>query len=549
MDLEKSGLTPETIEASGIYSVCPADINKTLGKNIPVKSLMAIPYPDTPFVRYKLFPPTKFPQDDKPRKYYQPPGSSIYLYQPPGFDPNGEVIRITEGEKKALEGTQEGLNVAGLGGIWNFAYKDDSDKPILIDALKNIPWAGKMVELVPDGDFQKNPSVCHAVFRLGSLLEKEGAKVSVVRLPGDEKLDSFLCGHSVEAFSSLELLTLEDRIFRPAQVQEYGLIHAIRGSVLGLKDFLSLEIKPQPYILKPILKPGSQAMIFSKRGLGKTMLATSIAVAVTHNVPIGRWIPECPVGVLYVDAEMSTEEFQKRMQSLTRGLPDPVAPLEILSSEWFERLGFPRPNLTDANWRNAIYSYLSEGKYKLLILDCHTALTPGLDESSQKETSAISWWLVSIRFLGVSTILLHHAGKSGDQRGSTGREDFLDVIIQLLPPKGYHQEDGCNVDVILTKTRSIWGADASPFNFKIVPVGDGLTWATKEKDASKKDIIIAMLGQKIPAADIASSLEVNRAYVYKVKNDAIQDGYLAKKGGFTTDGEIKFGGVEIEEFL
>lgn len=149
----------------------------------------------------------------------------------------------------------------------------------------------------------------------------------------------------------------------------------------------------------------------------------------------------------------------------------------------------------------------------------------------------------------MSVILIHHAGKAGDQRGSSGREDFLDVSIQLVSPKGYQQEDGCNVDVILTKARSIWGEEAKPFNFRIIPSGEGLTWATKEKDAPKKDVIIAMLGQKIPATDIATSLNKSRGYVYKVKDEAIKQGYLEKDGGFTAEGEVQFGKVEIEGFL
>lgn len=550
MDLERSGLTSETIKASGIYSVVPGEINKILGKNVAVNSLMAIPYPGTDFIRYKLFPPCKLSaKDDKPRKYHQAAGSPIYLYLPPDFDRDGEIIRITEGEKKSLKGTQEGLNVCGLGGIWNFAFKDNSGNPLLIDALKNIEWPGRKAELIPDGDFQKNPSVCHAVFRLGSLLEREGATVNIVRLLGDAKLDDYLCTHSVESFSQLELLTLKDRIFRPAKVQEYGLIEAIRASGLGLKDFINLEIAPRPYILKRILQPGTLGMIYSKRGLGKTMLALSIAIAVTHNVSIGKWTPENPVATLYVDAEMPAEDLQKRLRSLTAGLPDPVAPLEILSSEWCEREGWPRPNLADEKWRNALYSYLAEGKFKLLILDCHAALTPGLDENSKQENDAVSWWLLSLRFLGVAVILLHHAGKGGDQRGSTGREDFLDLVIQLQNPKGYHHEDGCNVDVALTKARSIWGSDARPFNFRIIPAGDGLTWSTLEKDRPKKDIIIAMLGVKIPAADVAASLEISRQFVYKVKNDAVRDGFLEEKGGFTAEGKSQFGMVEIDNFL
>ncbi|MFH0812218.1 MAG: AAA family ATPase [Pseudomonadota bacterium] len=556
MDLQKSGLTPETIQASGIYSVVPSDIGKILaGRNgSAVNSLMAIPYPGCNFQRYKLFPPCKLSsKDEKPRKYYQAPGSPIFLYSPPGFDSNSPVIRISEGEKKSLKGSQEGLNVCGLGGIWNFAFKDEMGLPQLIDALVQIDWTIKEVEIIPDGDFQKNPSVCHAVFRLGSLLEKKGAKVRVVRLPDDSKLDSYLCTHSVEAFSQLELLTLDDRIFRSAAVKEEGLVLALEKCCLQARDFLKKEIPARPYILKPLLKPGSLILIYSLRGVGKTMLATSIAIAITYNVPIGKWEPESPAGVLFIDAEMSSEEYQDRLRKLTTGLPDPIAPLTILSGEWMEREGWPRINLINREWREAIYSYLKHSYHKVLILDNLAALTPGIDESSIQEWGQINDWLLSLRFLGVAVILIHHAGKSGDQRGTSGREDSLDVSLRLSRiTESSDENSGCEFDATFTKARSIFGEEAMPFRFKIIPLpmGDGLTWTVETKGNVNKRMAIAMLGKGMSNKEIAGSLKVSPAYISMVKKKAIQDGFLidedGKKVKFTDAGEAEFGEVKID---
>jgi putative DNA primase/helicase len=555
-DLEKSGLTSETIMTSGIYSVTPSDIGKILsgGNGAAVNSLMAIPYPRYNFTRYKLFPPCKLSaKDEKPRKYYQPPGSPLYLYMPAEFDLNFPIIRVTEGEKKSLRGCQEGLNVCGLGGIWNFAFKDETGLPQLIDALQQIDWSTKEVELIPDGDFQKNPSVCHAVFRLGSLLEKKGAKVKIVRLPDDSKLDSYLCTHSVEAFSQLKLLTLDDRIFRPAQVKEEGLIFALQKCCLQAKDFLQKEIPPRPYILKPLLKPGSLILIYSLRGIGKTMLATSIAIAITYNVPIGKWEPESPAGVLYIDAEMSSEEYQDRLRKLTTGLPDPGAPLTVLSGEWMEREGWPRVNLINREWREAIYSFLKNSNHGVLILDNLAALTPGIDESSIQEWGQINDWLLSLRFLGVAVILIHHAGKSGDQRGTSGREDALDVSLKLSrATESSDENSGCEFDATFTKARSIFGEEAMPFRFKIVPlpIGDGLTWAVETKGNVNKRLAIAMLGKGMSNKEIAETLKVHKSYITKVKKRAIQDGFLTDEDGktakFTEAGEAEFEEVKID---
>jgi len=556
MDLTKSGLTEETITASGIRSVPPRDIEKIIRANGSLRSLMAIPYPGTNFIRYKLFPPCKLSaKDAKPRKYYQPPGSPICLYIPPAFDAKGPVIRITEGEKKALKGTQEELNVLGLGGIWNFASKDDNDQPQLIDALTSINWDGREVKLVPDGDFQLNPSVCHAVYRLGVMLTKEGALVRVVRLPGSSKLDDYLCGHSVESFCQLNLLDLDDRIFRGAQIREEGLGVAIRSAILDLGRFVGLRIEKRPYILRPILRPGTLGMIFSPAGYGKTMFSLALAIAVTYGVPVGEWEAETPVKTLYIDAEMAGDDLQKRLLSLTHGLGEPVAPLHVWSSDYAEREGWPRPILTNKDFRQAIYDHVSDEKYGLVILDNKAALAPGIDESSKKDWDEINQWLLSLRFLGISALMVHHAGKSGQQRGTSGVEDSLDFILRLEHPSDYAEEDGCDIDVSFQKARAIFGPDAAPLNFKLKKTadGDGLTWVVTPKEAKKDALIIAMLGNGKSVTETAKGVKVTKGYVSRIKGKAISDGYLEtdekdrKRMRFTLAGKLSFGDVEIEE--
>jgi hypothetical protein len=554
LDLEKSGLNTETIRASGIHSVVPGDINSILRVNGNIRSLMAIPYPGTNFTRYKLFPPCRLsPKDEKPRKYYQPPGSPICLYTPPGFDPKSPVIRITEGEKKSLRGCQEDLNVCGLGGIWNFASKDDNDRPQLIDGLASISWEGKEVELIPDGDFQMNPSVCHAVYRLASMLKKEGAKVKIVRLPANSKLDDYLCTHPIEAFCQLELLDLDNRIFRGAQIKEDGLGVAIRSAILGLGNFLDLNIERRPYILKPILRPGTLGMIYSPPGYGKTMFTLALAIAATYSVPVGEWETETAVKTLYIDAEMASDDLQERLRSLTLGLHSPDSPLHVWSSDYAEREGWPRPVLTNKEYRQAIYDFVSQEKYGLVMLDNKAALAPGIDESSKKDWDDINQWLLSLRFLGIAVILLHHAGKSGAQRGTSGVEDSLDFILKLEHPSDYQEEDGCDIDVSFQKARSIFGPDAAPFNFKLVktPMGDGLTWVVTPKEAKKDVSIIAMLGNGATVTEVGISMKVTKGYVSRVKSKAINDGYLEvddekkRKVVFTAAGRREFGGVEI----
>jgi hypothetical protein len=76
-DLRKSGLSDQTIQEAGIYSVPPCEIAKKLAFNSPkIGSLLAFPYPGCEFERYKPFPPLP------DRKYHQKANTGTHLYIP-----------------------------------------------------------------------------------------------------------------------------------------------------------------------------------------------------------------------------------------------------------------------------------------------------------------------------------------------------------------------------------------------------------------------------------------------------------------------------------
>jgi hypothetical protein len=159
-DLRKSGLSDETIEQAGLYSVRPNDIKKVTGI-VKVESMLAIPY--TPeFTRYKVFPTTLKVQGKKHR-YTQPKGTGVHVYVPPAaratLQDTANPLGLVEGEKKALKACQEGVMCLAIGGLWNWL-----DAGRLTPELKDIPWKGRHVTLYPDSDVWKRPDLlvhCH----------------------------------------------------------------------------------------------------------------------------------------------------------------------------------------------------------------------------------------------------------------------------------------------------------------------------------------------------------------------------------------------------
>lgn len=106
-DLNRSGITDETIKGAGIKSVRPADINKKLGFSVcGIQSMYEIPY-DNEYARFKVFyeKNQKLNSDgsEKP-KYLCRKESGNHLYIPlqvrPVLREQSIPLLITEGEKR-----------------------------------------------------------------------------------------------------------------------------------------------------------------------------------------------------------------------------------------------------------------------------------------------------------------------------------------------------------------------------------------------------------------------------------------------------------------
>jgi AAA domain/Winged helix-turn-helix DNA-binding len=90
----------------------------------------------------------------------------------------------------------------------------------------------------------------------------------------------------------------------------------------------------------------------------------------------------------------------------------------------------------------------------LVIFDNLSSLRSGIDENDNSALDGFLRWLLALRHKGYAILLIHHAGKGGDQRGASRLEDFLDTTVKLLQPsKEKSQEGGACFDWAFTKTR------------------------------------------------------------------------------------------------
>ena len=284
--------------------------------------------------------------------------------------------------------------------------------------------------------------------------------------------------------------------------------------VINLADFAAEALPQRQYVLAPILPDRGLAMLYAPRGVGKTQVAVNIGWAVACGQPFLSWYAPKPRPVLYIDGEMPQELLQERVKAMMA-----PAPCEPPHPNFFRLLSLDRQelgvslNLALGEHQAAVEAHLDH--VELLILDNISTLV-----NSGRENDAESWnemqaWLLKLRRMGKTVLLIHHAGRSGNARGTSKREDVLDTIIQLKHPEDYDPEDGARFEVHLTKARGIYGDDALPFEAKLDVIDGRDQWTFNLLQDAVLDQVEELSRAGGTVRDIAEQLGLSRSKVHR----------------------------------
>ncbi|MQY58198.1 MAG: AAA family ATPase [Clostridia bacterium] len=314
-------------------------------------------------------------------------------------------------------------------------------------------------------------------------------------------------------------------------------------TILPAGEFLKIETPEKKTILSPWLKEKQIILISGWRGVGKTWLALSLLDSITRKKSFGSWKAETPVNCLYLDAEMAKQDLDERLLMLN---PDQErqSQLSIYSSELANILGDPRPCLFDLTWQALFKDFLIVNQINLWVADNITSLTPGLDENAKSEWDSVNQWLLELRFSGITTILIHHLGKGGTQRGTSAREDNIDISIQLNYPPGYVDTDGCKFELKFTKTRLRHSElkDISDLQLQLIEDEKGRstwTYASIRKETARE--VLIRLDRGDSQAIIAADLNITPARVSQIKMGAQRDKKLDSGKKLTDKGKQAIG--------
>jgi putative DNA primase/helicase len=146
-----------------------------------------------------------------------------------------------------------------------------------------------------------------------------------------------------------------------------------------------------------------------------------------------------------------------------------------------------------------------------LTLDNLSSLTAVIRDNDAESWNPIQEWLLRLRRRGVSVLLIHHAGKGGEQRGTSRREDVLDTSISLRRPSDYVPPEGARFEVHFEKARGIHGDRAKPFEAKL-EVRDGANvWTIREIEDVNYARVKALLEDELSIRDIADETGLSKS--------------------------------------
>ncbi len=419
-------------------------------------------------------------------------------------------VVLCEGEKAADALTQAGICATTSGGSTSALKADWS------------PLANRTVLIWPDAD---EPGMKYAVECAAQLADVARSVTTIdpfkiSQNEGDDAYD-WLQKHCNITYAQLFCFVQLARDTRvPADTKSSSL------STVDVYDFLQQNLPTRGMLLAPIISEQSINQLYGWRGCGKTFVALEIAWAVATGTSAFGWTAESARRVIYLDGEMPCAEIQKRLKFLQSASARAPAPgyFHLLTPDLqLARL----PDLSDRDAQASLDQLIGEAD--LIIVDNISSWVRG---AAGRENDGESWvpvgeWALEWRRKGKAILFVHHSGKGGAQRGTSRREDILDLVIALRQPADYEPSQGCRVEFRFEKSRHVAGDALKPFVAQLhIDDAGRRRWQTTDAKSSQESQVLEFLRSGMSQTEIARELGVNRSTICRAEQKLRASGDL-----------------------
>lgn len=311
---------------------------------------------------------------------------------------------------------------------------------------------------------------------------------------------------------------------------EGGLVNGVKPATRAfiaadLAELMAYKFRTREALLSPWLRTQSLSLVHAWRGVGKTHVALNVAYAVASGGNWLGWAASAPRKVLYLDGEMPGASIQQRLSAIreTATFEPSSGYLRILTPDM--QPNGVTPNLATVEGRKAVNEMI-EPDTALIVVDNLSALVRGAGpENDAQSWEMVADWALQLRARGHAILFVHHSGKNGNQRGTSKKEDILDVVLALRRPSGYEIREGARFEIHFEKEREHRGSDVSPIEARLCEDEQGTSrWLWHTVEDAEMLRAAALKGEGASQAEIAAELGKSRHQVARLIRRAHESG-------------------------
>ena len=280
----------------------------------------------------------------------------------------------------------------------------------------------------------------------------------------------------------------------------------------------------QTALVAPFLPEKGLGMVYGPRGIGKTHLTLGIGYAISTGAEFLRWSAPKPRRVVIIDGEMPAVVLQERLAAIAAvASVEPPGPdyLRFIALDMQADRGLDLSN--DADQLDLEHAIRDA---EVLLIDNISTLVSGGRENEAESWLPVQQWALAQRRAGRSVLFMHHAGKGGQQRGTSRREDVLDTVISLRTPADHSPDQGARFEVHYEKSRGFHGEDAKPFEAALSSGG----WSTRDLADADMARVVALTADGLSVREIAEETTFSKTKVSRLQQKARDAGLVGNTG-------------------
>jgi hypothetical protein len=195
--------------------------------------------------------------------------------------------------------------------------------------------------------------------------------------------------------------------------------------ILTLDEWLARELAEPDPLLGSWLTTTSRVLLNAPTGIGKTMFAIAMAIAIAGALGFLHWRGVRPARVLFIDGEMSRRLLRQRLTDEVSRIGIRPPGMHILSHEDVDRFA----PLNSKEGQGLIERVIKDiGGVDLIIFDNIMSLLAGNMKETEQWAATLPW-VRSLTRRKIGQFWMHHTNEENKSYGDKTREWQMDTVI------------------------------------------------------------------------------------------------------------------------